>query len=260
MRRVRWKIGWLLAALVVVPVQADEDVDRLIAYMLSELEATQIACSEVQQSEYPGKRVVCASYDDSFSAMKSDWDLILRHTKLPLRISTDSAWTFNDDSFRITYSHSGGREIHVAHQTTLNQLHFAYLEKETADPSQSVRAASGGALDTGKPPPPRVAGFGGVSLPVLIEDSRVEPFRSPRAREERVAGTVTLEIVVQGDGSVRNVVVLSASPEGYDFDVSALEAVRQWTFEPALFEDQAVDSVLNLTIDIKQDPPTPSDD
>ena len=260
MRRVRWKIGLLVTALIAVPARADEDVDLLIAYILNELGSSQIECSESQQSEYPGKRVVCGSYDDSFSALKSDWELILRHTKLPLRISTDDAWTFSENAFRITYGHSGERELHVAHHTTLNQLHFAYLETELEDPSLGVRAASGGPLDTGEEPPPRVAGFGGVSLPAVVEESRVEPFRSLRAREERVAGTVTLEIVVKKDGTVSNVVVLSAIPDGYDFDVSALEAVREWLFEPALFEGQAIDSVLNLTLEIKQDPPTPSTD
>lgn len=259
MRRDRWKTWLLVAALAVAPAAADEDVDLLIAYILDELESGQIACSESQLAQYAGKRVVCGGYSGSFNALKFDWDLIMRHTKLPLPITTDDAWTYGENAFRITYSYGRDGELHVALDTKQDQIHFAYQEEDVDDYSQGVRAASGGPLDSGKAPPPRVAGFGGVSVPRVIEDTRVEPLRSARAQEERVAGTVTLEIVVRADGTVSNVVALSASPEGYGFDISALEAVRRWMFEPALFEGQAIDSVHNLTLEIKQDAVPSSD-
>ena len=50
---------------------ADEDVDMLIAYFLHELEARQTGCNEEQLAGHAGKRVVCGTYDDSFSAFRS---------------------------------------------------------------------------------------------------------------------------------------------------------------------------------------------
>ncbi len=111
MRRVRSKIWFLVAALAVVPVQADEDVDLLIAYLLDELGSQQIACTESQLAAHADKRVVCGDYDDSFSALKSDWVLIMRHTRLPMPISTDDAWTYGKDSFHITYSFGTDRDL-----------------------------------------------------------------------------------------------------------------------------------------------------
>ncbi len=141
-----------------------------------------------------------------------------------------------------------------------DRLKFAYSEQDVDPYAAPAGGTNASPLDTGKPAQPRVAGFGGVSVPRLIAESRVDPLRSTRARLERVAGIVTLEIVVQKDGSVREAVALSAEPDGYDFGASAVEAVRQWRFEPAVFEGRPVDAVLNLTIEVKQDPPPPAGD
>ena len=113
MRCVRWKTWLLVLSLAVVPVYGDEDVDLLIAYILDELESSQIACDEVESAQYAGQRVVCGSYDESFSALKSDWNQIMRHTLLPMPISTNDAWTYRADGFRITYRYGGDSELHV---------------------------------------------------------------------------------------------------------------------------------------------------
>lgn len=251
MRRARWKFWLLILALTAVPTYGDEDVDLLIAYLLDALDSSQTVCAESRLAEYAGQRLVCGDYDHSFSGLKFDWEQVMRHSRLPLPLSTESAWTYRDGAFRITYTYGVGRELQVAFDRKNERLQFAYHETDVDSHAGRTPAASGG---------PRMAGFGGVSLPRLIEESRVEPLRSIRAQAERVAGTATLEIVVQTDGTVRDVVVLSAAPAGYDFDVSALDAVRQWTFAPALFEGQPIDAVLNLTVEIKQDPPPPGDD
>jgi len=260
MRRFRWTTWWVVSMLAVVPVYGDEEVDMLIAYLLDELDSRQTPCSESQLAEYADKRLVCGEYDASFSALKSDWEQLMRHTRLPIPISTEEAWTFRDGAYRIAYSHGDDREFLVMYDPKKEKLQFAYAEKDLDAQPDNTRVTNPGPLDLGASEAPRVAGFGGVSVPTVIEGFRVEPLRSLHARTERVAGTVTLEIVVQKDGTVRNVVVLNATPDGYDFDVSALEAVRRWKFEPALFEGQPIDVVLDLTVEIKQDPPDPGED
>ncbi len=256
MRRSHMTRALLVLALWVLPAAADEEVDLLIAYVLDALEAPQVACSEPVRPELEGMRLVCGEYEGSFSQMKSDWELIQRHTKIPIPISVDDPWTFRYGAYRATYTHSGDRELHVSLDMNADRLQFAYMEQEL-DP---YAGALDRPLDQGDRDTPRLAGFGGVSEPKLIEESRVEPLRSVRARAERVMGLVTLEVVVEKDGTVRRAVALAAKPEGYDFEGAAVEAVRQWKFEPAMFEGAPVVSLVNLVVEVKQDAPLPDEE
>lgn len=57
--------------------------------------------------------------------------------------------------------------------------------------------------------------------------------RYPRAAETRqIEGRVRLSVTIMPDGSVRDVRVLSASPQGY-FEAEAMRAVQQWRYKPS---------------------------
>jgi hypothetical protein len=56
------------------------------------------------------------------------------------------------------------------------------------------------------------------------------------------------------DGSIRDITLLREDPEGYDIGKNAVEAVSQWRFEPATFEDKPVAVVLNKTIEVRKNP------
>ena len=57
--------------------------------------------------------------------------------------------------------------------------------------------------------------------------------RYPRLAEVReVEGRVRLTITIMPDGSVRDVRILSASPQGY-FEAEAWRAVQQWRYKPS---------------------------
>lgn len=242
--------------LVAVPAMADEEVDQLIAYVLDVLEADQIRCADELQAQYAGKRLVCGDFGGSFNGLKSDWELLMRHTKMPIPIFTKDAWTFREGAYRILYTHGGDSELHVAFEPKSRHLRFAYTEEEIDPYLAASGLADTGPLDLAENrETPRMAGFGGVSLPRVIEESRVEPLRSPLAQAERHVGTVTLEVVVEKNGEVRAVTALSEAPDGFGFGDSAIAAVKQWRFEPALFEGAPVVAVMNLTLEVKQDPP-----
>lgn len=256
-RRISCIVVLLVGALCARSSQGAEDADRLVAYILDALEAGQVHCDPADLVEYPGRRVVCASYHGAFSGLKSDWEQVLRHTDLPFPIETDDAWTFKKGAYRIAYTQGEDLDLLVAFDAETRNLRFAYNEPDV-DPYGG--AATRGPLDLCRAgPAPRMAGFGGVSIPKLIEETRAEPLRSSRAQAERVVGHATLEIVVRKDGTVREVTALSATPEGYDFGASAEQAVRQWKFEPAMFEGQAVDAAMNLKVEIKHDPAPPGE-
>ena len=67
-------------------------------------------------------------------------------------------------------------------------------------------------------------------LPVLVK--KVEPAYPDVARRARIEGKVTLQAVVQTNGDVGEVSVLASTNPM--FNESAIAAVRQWKYKPAL--------------------------
>jgi bla regulator protein blaR1 len=71
-----------------------------------------------------------------------------------------------------------------------------------------------------------------VSAEVPTRLHVVPPVYPHRARTSGVEGNVELQYSIGADGSVRDVQVLHAQPEGV-FDAAALAALSQWRFEPS---------------------------
>jgi TonB family protein len=78
---------------------------------------------------------------------------------------------------------------------------------------------------------------GQVSSPELVY--KVEPEYSEQARKAKYQGTVVLNLIVQRDGSVRDIKILTSL--GMGLDEKAIEAVKQWRFRPGVKGGQAVD-------------------
>jgi len=68
---------------------------------------------------------------------------------------------------------------------------------------------------------------------------RTAPVHPARARKQGIEGEVTIALLIDTDGSVREPRVVAATPEGV-FDDAALEAIRQWRFAPARYRGEAV--------------------
>jgi TonB family protein len=85
---------------------------------------------------------------------------------------------------------------------------------------------------------------GGVSAPTVIY--KVEPQYSEEARKARYQGTVILEAIVQKDGTVQIVRVVRSL--GFGLDEKAIEALRQWKFNPAKQNGVAVPVALNIEV------------
>ncbi len=71
-------------------------------------------------------------------------------------------------------------------------------------------------------------GDAGVTAPALVH--QVRPQYPPRARQRRHQGTVSVELVVDADGSVEVVKVVDG--QGPELDQAAIEALQQWRFRP----------------------------
>lgn len=87
----------------------------------------------------------------------------------------------------------------------------------------------------------------GIDPPTLVRE--VRPIYTDEARRQRIQGDVILEIVVRSDGSVGSVRVRRSLGGG--LDERAIEAVRQWRFNPARRHGVPVDVAVEVAVEFK---------
>ncbi|MDH5833661.1 energy transducer TonB [Luteimonas kalidii] len=83
----------------------------------------------------------------------------------------------------------------------------------------------------------------------LSQSAPEYPGAAMRAGEE---GTVMVEVAVGADGSPTDVSIAQRSGSR-ELDRAALQAVRGWTFEPAIRDGQAVASTVQVPVDFRLD-------
>jgi TonB family protein len=76
----------------------------------------------------------------------------------------------------------------------------------------------------------------GVSAPVVVK--QVKPQYTAEAKRAKIQGTVTLEAIVETDGTVGDVSVTKGLEPG--LDEQAVKALRLWRFEPGKKDGKAV--------------------
>jgi protein TonB len=94
-----------------------------------------------------------------------------------------------------------------------------------------------------KPQIIRVKVGGVVRPPQIIRE--VRPAYPPLARQARISGTVKLEAVIATDGSVQALKVTGGHPL---LAPAAVEAVRQWRYQPTTLNGDPVE--VTLVIDV----------
>ena len=111
-----------------------------------------------------------------------------------------------------------------------------------------------GSVPSAAPPPPpppkevkpviqRIKIGGAVQQAKLIRQPR--PQYPPLAKQARISGTVHLSAIIAKDGTIQKLEVLSGHPL---LVPSALEAVRQWVYQPTLLNGEPVE--VQTTIDV----------
>jgi protein TonB len=114
---------------------------------------------------------------------------------------------------------------------------------DLAPPAPPVEAAPAPAAPPVPTAPKQVVVGGRVKMARLIH--RVEPLYPPLAREMRTSGVVELVGVIATDGRIRELKLLSGSPL---LARAALEAVRQWVYEPTLLNGEPVELVATISV------------
>ena len=128
-------------------------------------------------------------------------------------------------------------------------------------PEPTPPVASAAPLDAAKPPQanPDASGLykvgGEVSAPKVI--SRVDPEIPFEARRERLNGVCVLSVIVDQQGKPQDVhIIQSAERNLVSFhaiairmDESAIKAVKQYRFKPALYHKQPVPVEIHMVVD-----------
>jgi protein TonB len=111
-------------------------------------------------------------------------------------------------------------------------------------PGGVVGGVVGGLPSEAPPPPARVVRIGGqIAQPKLIR--QVKPVYPDLAVQSRVSALVILEAEVDTRGHVKTVKVLRGHPL---FDENAIEAVKQWRYQPLLLNGEPTGFILTVTV------------
>jgi len=115
------------------------------------------------------------------------------------------------------------------------------IQKEPAVPQEE---ATGGVLNNRVTPPPLQVPVGGMVQQARLLHS-VPPVYPSLAKLTRVSGDVVVDALIDASGNVKTVRVLSGPTI---LQPAAIETVRQWKYEPARLDGQAVAMHLSVTV------------
>ena len=119
--------------------------------------------------------------------------------------------------------------------------------QENSEPPQGTVSVSASGYPTIRVPPEfrSEANSSAESLQIGQSISRPDPVYPEQAEQEHIEGTVKLRAFVGKDGTVENVEVLSGPPL---LASDAVDAVRQWRYEPTLLGNRPIEVAQDLTI------------
>jgi len=89
----------------------------------------------------------------------------------------------------------------------------------------------------------------GLIPPQIIPSSRALPKYPDLPRKAGLEGTVILLIVVEKDGTVGQIEVVRSPDQRWGFDLAAIDAVKQWRYQPALLDGRPVAAYINVMVE-----------
>ena len=95
--------------------------------------------------------------------------------------------------------------------------------------------------------PVRVGAGTGIRAPRVIR--HVEPLYSERDRAARIEGVTRMEVLVDTNGSPREVTVLDAPGAGLGADIAA--AVRKWQWEPLYVDGKPTPFITTVIVNMR---------
>ena len=98
-------------------------------------------------------------------------------------------------------------------------------------------------LATGPIDAKRITVGGTVQQSKLLQQAR--PVYPPEAKAAGIQGAVRMQAIIGADGHVKNLEVLSGEPALVG---AATEAVRQWVYQPTLFNGEPAEVVTHIDV------------
>lgn len=238
-----------LSTLLAVDLPPLEEVDtetrsgRLTRYLMRVMEEiAPVPCPEAVIVD-PGERVYrCASFSGDFGDWKAAWDFNMTRHGLPETPSSRTPWSTGPDAPRYRREYDVGTERWIVELREAERIVVFSIPWE-------AQAGDGGDERVR----PRMAGFGGIGVPRLIDASRIEPAYPAEAGDLLLTGSVVLEAVVGADGAVEEVEVLREEPPQLGFGAAARSAVARWRYEPVTVDGVAI--AVKMPVYVTIEPP-----
>lgn len=113
----------------------------------------------------------------------------------------------------------------------------------------ALGGALGGVGTSAAPPPPKPAGPSRVKLGGSVQAAKLisqpQPTYPALARQARITGTVVLHAIISKDGTISQLEVVSGHPLLVQ---AALDAVKQWRYQPTLLNGDPVEVDTQITV------------
>jgi TonB family protein len=90
--------------------------------------------------------------------------------------------------------------------------------------------------------------------PLLVQPTvkrMVQPKYTSEAMRAKLQGTVEVEAVIRPDGTIDRARVVKSLDTQLGLDTNAIDAVKQWVFEPGTLQGQPVPVVVQLTLEFR---------
>jgi protein TonB len=150
---------------------------------------------------------------------------------------------------------AGSRQALLAQADALRNRAIE-LQKQRGEPTMAFAPAMERRALPPPPPPPPPPGMdgaapirvgGNISPPKKIRD--VKPIYPAEALAAKVQGVVIIEATIDAAGFVASAHILRGVPM---LDQAALDAMRQWQFEPTMLNGVAVPVIMTVTVNFTQ--------
>jgi len=106
----------------------------------------------------------------------------------------------------------------------------------------SILSSTPSAMPPPPPPPPVKAALKRITIGGNVQQAKLvrqpKPVYPPLAKQARISGVVHLAAVISRDGTIQDLKVISGHPL---LIPSALEAVKQWVYQPTLLNGEPVE-------------------
>jgi protein TonB len=138
-----------------------------------------------------------------------------------------------------------GGDVEAGARTATATAERRPSRQQTARPGDRLGSRVGGIAEAPPPPPPPMALRVGGNIRAPQKTRNVPPEYPGIAQRARVQGMVIIEATINREGRVSEARVLRSIPL---LDQAALDAVRQWEYEPTLLNGVPVPLIMTVTV------------